>query len=140
MIKTVSLETSKALKEAGFRQDTSYFWYTGYEPRGPIYFKTDLHLMNIKYIHHSNGFASPTSDEILEELPSSIIWNSTEPYGLRIEKDSDKYVTVWYYRENHCGESSLDKFGSESLPEALAQMYLWLSKEGLLKGSNDAKQ
>lgn len=125
-IQTTSLETSKLLKKVGFRQYTYFHWkyatdfskeklpnfYSDYKPK----------LINEKLIDHPaaavTSCAAPTTDELLDELP----------LGTDVTKKFDGW-DVSCYEGN-----SIDRrwFESKDLPEALAQMYLWLKKEGLI--------
>lgn len=110
MIKTVSLETAKKLKDAGFRQDTEIFFNKGG-----------------KYI------AAPTTDELLDELPDHIVIDNRQFGGDKRNSigtlviGNPNYIFNVQYRPDisPC-------FKNESFPEALAQMYLFLAKEGLL--------
>lgn len=136
MIKTVGLETAKALKEIGFNKDT-YFWHIvpcqshGMIPWGVIEDKVRAEEWNPEYT-----YAAPTTDELLEELPYSIIRDG-ESYFLEVHK-YDSYYRVFYrkYEQIHAGEyrfRNLAEPTNNSLPEALAAMWLWLNKQDLLK-------
>lgn len=118
MIKTVSLETAKKLKEAGFRKDTYFFW------------NLDLELN--WYIQPVQGlFKSPTTDELLEELHTAHITLGNLMFKKVIRKKVIKY---------QCQYGNQDQspfFENESLHEALASMWLWLKAEGLLKGDGE---
>lgn len=140
MIKTVSLETAKALKEAGFRQEMHFYWrcptefaikkipqaYANYEPE----------LIAEKWSPNPHGaiqpIAAPTTDELLEELPEIVKFFIDCPgASLSIQFTSDRTYFCYYAKHlNHIAicHSELN----ESLPEALAQMWLWLKKENLL--------
>lgn len=121
MIKTVTLETAKALKEAGFPQITDLFWT---EMDG------SMHITEMRGIIHDD-YAAPTSEEILEELASGIRIKAHHLY-LQMGKMTDNLFTV-SYRSMTDIEMDIQK-DAESLPEALAAMWLYLKKEGLLKG------
>lgn len=127
MISTTTLETSKLLRDAGFKQfGIGFAWAKVYRATGWIdeivknNFQADIEFI-----------AAPTSDELLEELPASI------------ERDKCTCtitITKWN-RENqwriaYCGGEWEDEdkvsFQADTLPEALAAMWLWLKKEGLL--------
>lgn len=131
MIKTTSLETSKLLKETGFRQDSYFFWGkddTGFKlcPAGhePYYLQVEW-------------LASPTTDELLEELPAQLVINK-KVCGLRITKDyhidknNHSIYQVWY--QDSRGNSQSECFISHKLPliELLAKCWIYLKKEGLL--------
>ncbi len=127
-IKTVSLETAKALKEAGFifYKNTSFLWVDLKGLWVCWYWKEfDIHChMELK--DNSNykipeAYCAPTTDELLEELPFSVDGDK-----LRLIRGANTRVWhVWY------GDPKA-AFMHSSLPEALAQMWLWLHKENLL--------
>lgn len=119
MIKTVSLETAKLLKENGFRQDTSFDWVEG-----------DMGGMSIARIGYESSWSkyhshcsSPTTDELLEELPVEIFID--ERKVLVIGKIKNGYQCA--YRPHPI------KFENILLAESLSRMWLWLKQEGLLK-------
>ena len=85
-VKTTSLETSKMLKEARFRQDTEYHFYRMSSNEKPFIGSRDITWQN--YII----FAAPTTDELLEELPRVI-----QDYTLRIGRYDSEYE-IWYQR------------------------------------------
>lgn len=125
MIKTVTLETAKLLKEDGFIQDT-YFHYEE-NPR-ILEERTDSELPFILFVNKSPGigeiFAAPTTDELFEELPSTIwVQKEDKEYRLRLEKMNNGFMVEY-------GDKV--RIYEQSLPEALAQMWLWLKKQGLL--------
>lgn len=133
-MKTVSLETSKLLKEKGFRQDTQWYWIEEHQFNQHKIYSIELlcQLSSSELIHKS--FAAPTTDELLEELPCVIV-KEQEPKKdvncwLQIDKTGDTEYLVRYVHS----QSELCSYNGESLPEALAQMWLWLKSEGLLEG------
>lgn len=117
-IKTTSLETSKLLKEAGFRQDTFFRHYLHkFEDTAvntipdPIFYPSE----------YWEEYPSPTTDEILEELIGErqvkITWMSRyEHWLVSFRLDVDEFKG----------------FENKSLPEALASLWLWLKKENLI--------
>lgn len=141
MIKTVSLETAKRLKEAGFRQDKSSFYsvysgdnrqkgYEGYQPHWMI---VDSNCASARRNNTKNEkwpdeqIAMPNTDELLEELPK--ILNGFE---FRITGLIGDMWDVSYWEIGHKDERIFENFMNKLLPEALAQMWLHLKKEGLL--------
>ncbi len=133
MLKTVSLETAKMLKENGFRQDTN-FYYTVF-PDGKFVVMDKVRSMaekiNIETAKecHTNEFeriygeetriySAPTADDLLEELPSRL-----HPLGnfLSIIKQPNEYVVCY-------GNGEAKFIRNDSLFEALAQMWLYLKK------------
>lgn len=128
MIKTVSLETALALAEAGFLEDgIHFFWGRRKNPFGGHY-KHDLFSSTEPGLIEC--VAAPTSDEILEELPYRIAALKPQQYILElvIHKHSGDF-TVGYRGEPFTRNKWIT---SESLPEALASMWLWLHKEKLV--------
>lgn len=131
MIKTVSLETAKKLKEAGFRHGTYLCWTTWSEyasmgigtDLGPYYRMQGYQDFILDWV------SAPTTDELLEELPYRI---TRENYiaELWIHKNSSDYV-VCYTGQPHTDNKY---FENESLPEALASMWIYLKQQDLLKG------
>lgn len=122
MIKIVSLETAKLLKESGFRQDTLFSWSRTHV-ENPYILGVGV-LQPWETLDKEHCISSPNTDELLEELP----------IGITIEKYSSKGEIRFCVREvetrvNHSSHN-------ESLPEALASMWLWLKSEGLLEDKN----
>lgn len=119
-MKTVNLELSKALKEAGYPQETEFCYYRNAETyhflRNPMGGK----MLPMK----EKTFASPTADEILDQLPD---YNERKDH-LVLYKDDRPESVKW--------ELSYDgnnpTFSDDSLANACARMWLYLKKEGLL--------
>ena len=136
-IKCVSLEMSKKLKEAGFRQDTELYWAEYKMPEGRLFSKIEK-LQDQPKERPKNAMipcvfsgSAPTTDELLAELPDFI--SKDKHYYLHIEKCVG--YRVYYSKEfGHLIHSALGQIHhkNESLPEALGEMYLFLAKEGLL--------
>jgi len=123
-VKTVSLETAKLLKEAGFRQEGGWYW---------TQHKVDTKncILNLGKFNPDgcfHNFYAPTTDELLEELPYRINYQSHWGY-LSIDKTNTPEYIVGYRGEGH---KTLWAKEIGTLPEALARMWLWLKKEGLL--------
>lgn len=128
MTRTVSLETAKQLKEAGFSQDSPFNWVEYSSEYMPKVFFSEYGLDTVRYIKICSA---PTTDELLEELPITIPYFDKQG-NLGMCKHEKGY-SVYYEVENDYEKSSIfNVFVNESLPEALAQMWLWLKKEGLL--------
>lgn len=123
--KTTSLEISKLLKEAGVRQDTEFKWSEKLFHR-PNELNIVLHKSDARPSESVLLFAAFTTDELLEELPYRI-GGDNFILDLVIHKNSEGF-TVGY---RGFPDKKNTWFKHESLPEALAQMYLWLKKEGL---------
>jgi hypothetical protein len=147
MIKTVTLETAKALKEAGYPQNTQ-FVYSGFKQNYPISIgykgngyiavtqvdenRNDIGLNVLPDSEYEVIIAAPTAEEILEQLPFFIKTKENQIYYLSIKitmkGDRKQYLVeylgyVWGIKQDN---------GLELLAEAAAKMWLYLKKEGLL--------
>lgn len=113
-INTTSLVTSKLLKENGFRQDTelSFVHYSN----GQWYVEKLIVLKGLKNFKSIEWYSAPTLDELLSELP----------FNTRILKLNFSF-------EVECGNIIYHKkIINENLPDALAQMWLHLRREGIV--------
>lgn len=110
----VSLEIAKQLKEAGWTKETEFWW---------VIYDKDWFLAHIDegLTDTNNQIPAPLATEILEELPKGKIriLNRYKHYEVYFEHD-DKLPIDQQYITNM------------SLPEALANMWLYLKKEKLL--------
>lgn len=140
---TTSLELSQQLKEAGYPQESHFWWFKqlGTEDTSDPAFGgydewvlVESAAIDEGYMAQDRAFASPTADEILEKLPSSIVndyfW---------IEKKSWGYAVHLY---PHGSPDSKHEEQGKTLADAAAKCWLYLKKEGLLednttKGSNE---
>lgn len=120
-MKTVNLQLSKELKEAGYPQEAEKWWW---EDNFGLEKNKSRTLRDNKPHNPKNGwvyFASPTADEILEQLPENILYEHFMPY-LLIEKKLSKWTISYTNLE----------MTDISLADAAAKMWLYLKKEGLL--------
>ena len=115
MTYTTSLEISKELKEAGWKKETEFWWVKTIDKGWKIHRKIIIPLFSKK-----EQLPAPISDEILEELPYSECSSH-----LFIEKCKDSYA-VGYHDFHHTFQ------GDTFLPNALAKMWIFLQKKGLL--------
>ena len=126
----VSLELAKQLKETGWKKKTEVYW--------------DITAQRITNKHNFdvtnyplNFIPAPLATEILEELP--IFIDGDKEFNLHIKKVVNNDYIVKYEDggsmtyEGKSGEEDYYQC-DESLPNALAKMYLYLKKEGLLNG------
>jgi hypothetical protein len=132
----VSLEIAKQLKEGGFKKETKFWWIktcyidnNGNAERWILDIPKDIDKKREKIL-------APLATEILEELPDyryrkDISYDSF----LSIEKTHTKkkglvhYEVNYRYIKNHLiATKNID----DSLPNALARMWLYLKKENLL--------
>lgn len=115
MNKTTPLETSKLLKEAGFRQDTYFHWkiWIPNEYSGNM----DRKLSHAPLIYdekdRENVFAAPTIDELLEDI------------------SNENLLKYWC---NITGSNMEDLINIIRNPNRVADCWFWLKKEGLLGG------
>lgn len=135
MIKTVSLETAKLLRDAGFPHRSSFSWCVHAHTAGGdtshiVWDGQGLTSCGTQYLK----VYCPTTDELLEELPG-IITLKGKGFGNSVETKcvlvmGKKVNGEWRisYRNQIAHVSRED----ESLPETLAQMWLWLKNKGLL--------
>lgn len=78
MIKTVTLETAKKLKEAGFPQETEFYWNDAHENRlsDGSWDKIPARLLAKNHYYgtspNDDFYAAPTAEEVLDELPMKI--------------------------------------------------------------------
>lgn len=128
MIKKVCLETAKALKNAGFRQEGINSYWNNYE-NPDIESKVCSEGYPKSAWAVSETYAAPTSDEILEELPYSLRFTESD-YWLWVTKLKHGTYEVRYTDAFHRKVKRITQ--DESLPEALAQMWLFLRKEKLI--------
>lgn len=129
MIATVSLETAKLLKDSGFKQDTSLYWFAfGHGIHEWQLTDRILDKKSIKGWRHFEKnnketvmYASPTTDELLSELPILL-----DGYKLNLYRLGNGLWVIDY--GHRVPESSY-----RMLPEALAKMWLFLKSERLIK-------
>lgn len=147
MTPTVSLQTAKLLKDEGFPQGSECMWAEFYNTSSncPNVLLSSLlgveELEDFKernYLKDLKFYSAPTTDELLAELPVSI----GDKNWFQITRSFNGYkevvqsvAYVYWLPENTIGQiflKDVHKITNDSLPEALAQMWLYLKKEGLL--------
>lgn len=130
----VNLEIAKELKEANWNKETEFWWgrlipisesfkkmYEGYPPKWEL---RDLFLPVFKEYDWELRPA-PFAEEILEDLPSYI----NEHGRLTIWKFDSIYQVAY---DDPVRQSYRISSKDESLPDALAKMWIYLKKEKLL--------
>ena len=127
-MKTVSLKLAKQLNEAGFTQDTEFEWYTS------AYEEEDAWVTNDPGEYATFGddliASAPFSEEILDLLPWKLDFGDGIPKFLDITKVEDGFEVGYISHKSH---GFVDGFTSgKSLSEALAKMWLYLKKKGLI--------
>lgn len=119
-MKTVSLELSKQLKEAGYPQEASHYWC--WNPN----VQPNLAVNDQGHRPETGGndmfCASPTADEILDQLPELKGWD------LLVKLYSPDWYIVY---ELWHGDSLYESIGQwdDSLADAAAKMWLYIKKE-----------
>lgn len=141
-IPTVSLPTAQLLKEAGFPQDTSFYWSWSKQKKYILNQEIPGAIEEVSFLCHVDDYlkikhyktenprewyAAPSTDEILAELPDKI--SHDNKIGFLIIRKRGKYFDVYYLRPNFILDRS---FTDLILCEALAACWLWLKKEGLI--------
>lgn len=129
---TVSLEIAKKLKEAGYKQDNSLFYYQGY-----LHSEGRVELVTKEKLDGDYDFiAAPTAEEFGEQLPFIFVdkfpkaasnTNKKREYSLEIIK----YKKYW-----GCTYTGYDLQEGKTLTDALAKMWLYLKQHQLLQGEN----
>lgn len=137
---TTSLALSKQLKEAGFPQE-SYFWWVGDEDN-----HVQFNIANYDASETMDSFAAPTAEEILEhfpvyaKIPTAFKLDSWETWELRIHNGNNK----WYVGYVCDGKGSnhvpvIEERSADTLAEAAGKMWLFLKENGLLPEAKQEK-
>lgn len=131
-ITTTNLVTSKLLKQAGFCQDTDFYYSCNHFEEAMAINKDDAYHVHYQPPYRRD-FSSPTTDEILSHLPWRINQNKY-PCDLMITKGPKNYH-VRYVNPVYLPKKLGWNFDAinESLPDCLASMWLYLKSEGLIK-------
>ncbi len=129
----VDLELAKALKEGGFLQNSEFSWVMVGKGEAGLQMDVRITTNNPLYVEIS----APISDEILKELPKEIKdINFTYFYHLKIERSlihNERYfVSYGITSPTHAWMEQYQTNGNK-LSNALAKMYLRLTKEGYIK-------
>ena len=133
----VDLEIAKELKINGFVQKAIWYWIFD------NYNQTNFIQHECLDEEDSLLCSSPTTDELLKELPNFIIENNTV-YYLNIFRDTytcvyGEYTECFYYVSyaTHDGKSlnapnniCIEK---DRLPNCLATLWIYLKKEGYIE-------
>jgi hypothetical protein len=131
---TTSLDVSKKLKEAGYKQDSILYWWQNDCDEDHTQLRNRIPNNQSLSIHKWFVYSAPTTDELLEQLPPDV----SDRWILSInaiDYDDYKEYEVGYtkYFEDNGVWAYKDKyFQDKKLPDALAEMWLYLKKEGLL--------
>lgn len=134
-MKIVSLELAKQLKEAGYPQNYSeFYWLTRFQEKESILQNKSAIAMGIYY---DQSISAPTADEILEQLPFRLD-HSREHYLIIGKQYMGHYAIGYCYkkRSSHMNIMINQKgniiFVDPELPNVLAKMWLHLKENNLL--------
>lgn len=119
------LELCKILIEAVFPK-TELCWY---EWKNDKYnWKIPVWIDFPRSTESFNEYVCPSIAELLDELPKLIL---EDRYFLNIEMD---YWGTWIivYQNCYCWDKCFDAIKWENLPNALAEMWLWLKENNYL--------
>ena len=136
MTDCVSLEKAKELKETGYPQDPTVQFYTkvgdGYElvhDEQKIYLGIygDEHICEFDL--DDGDIATPSVGELLDVLPHKITKARTV-YTLEISKHYGELRVAYIPIMHSYGDARLVDFFNSCNPDCLADMWIWLQKEG----------
>lgn len=137
-MRTVSLDLAKELKEKGYPQnDSNFFWglkenewillydaFIGFISERGIYYLTNE--FQIKKF-----FAAPTAEEVLGKLPYMVDIGDEVPKFLVINKLKSEYEVSY---QNNKKYGCIDVYmNNKSLADAGAELWLYSEEKGLLK-------
>lgn len=128
MVHTVSVDTARQLKAAGFPQETEFWWIntshrvTADGKRINYYnrlgYKTDLdHLASLH-----EDLAAPIAEEILQTLPGAFGRDNSIHIPTFIKDDA---IYMAFFTSDDSSDT-LPSFREHTLAEALAQMWLFM--------------
>lgn len=129
-MKTVSLESAKQLKEKGYPQQSSYFWWTSAlrtNGKEEFYLPNDfiVDIGELNEFDYRKDYAAPTVDEVLDLLPERIEGYKTLGMG--------KVMGEWVIGYQKIGnELQAIRTVDKSLADAAAKMWLYLKENNLL--------
>lgn len=134
----VTKETAILLRDAGFPQETYFFWYLSLQPDliGLIHFDfhdtsrvNDYRTESTKSLKREYVYyAAPIAEEILNLLPEDVIFPTTK-YLLQIGHGIDEKWQIDYRDVN---DGQLNAFLDNNLAEAAAKMYIYLKQSNLI--------
>lgn len=135
-MKTVSLELSKQLKDAGYPQSVSEFNWIRVDERVELSHKDHEYLLADYKSSIEKECVSPTADEILDQLPNEIVGDEGMKFDLDIWKDNDHnswVISYWWDEDTrHKSDTKIQSFEHSTLAEAVAKMWLYLKKGELI--------
>lgn len=126
----VSLGLSKELKEAGYPQEGEFWWYR-YKPSGIKFTLLRYSHESFEYARSVNSpyveyFAAPLASELMERLPDEFFpTKHLEQGGWAIMANCEPSNTPYLIYKDCL-------IRSEKLCDALALMWLYLRREGVI--------
>ena len=143
--KVTSLKWAKKLKESGYVQEGEFYWSLDDEATRRKGEKV-YHLAKYPecthydcYSKQTEHYSAPLTDELLERLPNEVEVKERF-YIITIIPQKDDSAVFYKCKNERCyncpdvrGGMPCNKYGqvADKLPDALAEMYVFLSKEGL---------
>lgn len=126
-----SLELSKQLKEAGYPQEGLFWWvFPESESRPMLFFGHRDNAFNKS--NHGNIIVASTVAELLDKFPH-YIETDDKLYVLRcMKKRKAGYIIQYADYRIETDDKELNYTDAITLSNALAKMWLYLKKEGLL--------
>jgi len=128
-----SLELSKQLKECGYKQEGLWLWVENskdgtirlwFQEAAEIEFNSYKNASFSKWKKQNTTmfdtcrvYSAPTATELLDRLPEYI----------RVKKYGSSFVVKWDRKD-----SNVPAIGEDKCANALAEMYIYLQKEGLI--------
>jgi len=121
----VSLDLAKALKEAGYLQQGLWWWVLNKDNEYDLWSYRKLTVPK-----KVTAIVAPTAAEILEDLPHII----EKIFILRIWKNENGYFLDYFnaYTDKPYSMAGYSNSSGRTLSNALALMWLYLKKEGLI--------
>lgn len=128
----VSLELAKELRDAGYPQEDSLFYW--------VKKATEISVMGkgvMEYAPEAVICAAPTCAEIGDKLPAIITHSEGNHYYLKIEKEhcydqEEGWYSNYFDDDGWCLIDDNDPFHQIRLVESFCNLWLYLKKEGLL--------
>ena len=137
-IKCTSLELSKQLKKAGYKQEGEVWWVSVRKGEPELYYREQLGMLETNSPHaYKRICVAPTVAELGERLPKIVednIDGRPIQFEINIIRPIDCRAPQWdiFYISPFEGKDILVEIGDDTLANAMAKMWLYLNKEGLL--------
>ena len=127
---TTSLELSKALEKAGYKQESLFYWIKE-DGELNLVSQSTIPKDKLEYgIKNNLIHSSPTAEEILEELPVGV--HIFKNNGDKKERQYTCYFRVPGGIEWKPLQMKQLKFFADTPANALAKLFIYLKEEGVL--------